>query len=103
MDPPCTANDIAVTGGTIINESCTCAEDGEFEAIAEFRFTNNGAAEGTGPRSVRPTSPRAGSPPTPRPWTPWGHRPSSPPSATVWPPTSPSTRGRRTRAAGPRE
>lgn len=40
----CTAQDIEVTGGTIINEPCTCASGGTFQAVAEFQVTNNNNA-----------------------------------------------------------
>lgn len=36
---PCTAGDIEVTGGTIVNEPCTCT--GTFEAIAQFTVRND--------------------------------------------------------------
>jgi hypothetical protein len=40
----CTAGDIEVTGGTIINEPCSCTTGGTFEAIAAFQVTNNNNA-----------------------------------------------------------
>ncbi len=40
----CTANDIEVTGGQIINEPCTCAEGGTFEAVAKFLVINQNNA-----------------------------------------------------------
>ena len=40
----CTANDIEVSGGQIINEPCTCAEGGTFEAVAKFLVSNHNNA-----------------------------------------------------------
>jgi hypothetical protein len=37
----CTAQDIEVSSGTIINEPCTCTPGGTFPAIAAFQVTNN--------------------------------------------------------------
>ncbi len=40
----CTANDIEVLGGQIINEPCNCTPGGTFEAIAEFTVINQNNA-----------------------------------------------------------
>jgi hypothetical protein len=40
----CTAQDIDVSSGTIVNEPCTCAAGGTFQAIAAFQVTNNNNA-----------------------------------------------------------
>ena len=40
----CTAQDIEVSSGTIINEPCTCTPGGTFQAIAAFEVTNNNNA-----------------------------------------------------------
>ncbi len=40
----CTANDIEVLGGQIINEPCTCTPGGTFEAIAKFTVINQNNA-----------------------------------------------------------
>ena len=40
----CTANDIEVIGGQIINEPCTCTPGGTFEAVARFTVINQNNA-----------------------------------------------------------
>src|SRR5919199_4998249 len=40
----CTAQDIEVSSGIIINEPCSCTAGGTFQAIAAFQVTNNNNA-----------------------------------------------------------
>jgi hypothetical protein len=41
---PCTAQDIEVSSGVIVNEPCTCTPGGTFPAVAAFTVTNNNNA-----------------------------------------------------------
>jgi hypothetical protein len=41
---PCTANDIDVSTGSVINEPCSCTAGGTFEAVVQFEVTNKNNA-----------------------------------------------------------
>lgn len=38
---PCTAGDISLTGGQIVNEPCSCSSGGTFDAVAQFTVRND--------------------------------------------------------------